>query len=154
MSQQTLWEAPCTTLEATQRLGRALGQAAALGSVLGLVGDLGAGKTTFVQAFAAGFGVDALGEVVSPTYTLANEYPAPRGLLLHMDFYRLQDAAAAQALGLHEQLYRRDAVVAVEWANLLRDLMPAHTLWVTLQVLASGERVCTMPATARPAGYL
>jgi tRNA threonylcarbamoyladenosine biosynthesis protein TsaE len=154
MSHPTLWEAPCTTLEATQRLACALGQAAALGSVLGLVGELGAGKTTFVQAFAKGFGVEGLSEVVSPTYTLVNEYPAPRGLLLHMDFYRLQDSAAACALGLQEQLHRGDAVVAVEWANKLPSLMPQHTVWVTLQVLDCGERVCSLPATARPAGFL
>ena len=154
MSTQTLWEAPCTSLEQTQQLAQALGQGAAMGSVWGLVGEMGAGKTTFVQAFAKGFGVDALGEVVSPTYTLVNEYPAPRGLLLHMDFYRLQDSAAACALGLQEQLHRGDAVVAVEWANKLPSLMPQHTVWVTLKVLDSGERVCRLPASARPAGFL
>jgi tRNA threonylcarbamoyladenosine biosynthesis protein TsaE len=107
-----------------------------------LVGPLGAGKTTFVQGLARGLGVAELSEVLSPTYTLVNEYPTrPKEKirrLVHIDLYRLADGAKAEALGIDEYLHRADAVVAVEWADSQPQLFGPETIWV--RFVGAGER--------------
>jgi len=94
------------------------------GAVLALIGDLGAGKTCFVQGLAEGLQVT--GPVNSPTYTLVNEYEG-RLPLYHMDVYRLNDPEEALDFGLNEYLYGR-GVTVIEWADRLGDLLPA-TAW-------------------------
>ncbi len=104
---------------ATQNFGKLLGRSLPAGSVLLLAGDLGSGKTTFVQGIAAGLGVTD--PVVSPTFTLINEYPEGRIPLYHLDLYRLSAAEAADLylenywLGLEFPL----GIVAIEWAERL-----------------------------------
>ena len=132
------------SLAATRKLGKRLAQTLKPGDVLALVGGLGAGKTTLVQAIARALDVADPAEVVSPTYTLVNEHPTPRGTLVHIDLYRLTDVESAVALGLGEQLERRDAIVIVEWADRFGGLIPAHATWVTLRVGQSGERAATI----------
>lgn len=122
----------------TQAVGAVLGQLVAGGQVLALSGDLGAGKTTFVQGVATGMGVRS--RVTSPTFVLINEYEAAQGRrLVHADTYRLADAAIlldAATFGLAELLddaSRDDAtVVAVEWAERVRPLWPEGTLQIEL----------------------
>jgi tRNA threonylcarbamoyladenosine biosynthesis protein TsaE len=87
------------------------------GSVVLLVGDLGAGKTVFVRGLALGLGLDP-DAVSSPTFTLIQEYRG-RPSLYHVDLYRLQ-GADVDDLGL-EELVAGDAIVAVEWAEKLRE---------------------------------
>lgn len=94
------------------------------GAVLALIGDLGAGKTCFVQGLAEGLKVS--GPVNSPTYTLVNEYEG-RLPLYHMDVYRLNDPEEALDFGLNEYLYGR-GVTVIEWADRLGDVLPA-TAW-------------------------
>lgn len=132
------------TLAATRKLGKRLAQRLKPGDVLALVGALGAGKTTLTQALARALDVEDAGEVLSPTYTLVNEHPFAGGMLLHLDLYRLRDAESAVALGLVEQLNRRDAIVVVEWADRFPELIPAQALWLVLRVGQSGERTATM----------
>ncbi|MEZ4708501.1 MAG: tRNA (adenosine(37)-N6)-threonylcarbamoyltransferase complex ATPase subunit type 1 TsaE [Caldilineaceae bacterium] len=103
--------------------------------VIALSGELGAGKTTLTQGIAAGMGVQ--GPVTSPTFTLVNEYPLAQGVLIHMDSYRLgesNDGAAleAAAFGIDELLDTDHAVLIIEWAERLRDLLPVDTLLITL----------------------
>ena len=98
-------------------LGQALGQRLRGGEVILLFGPLGAGKTEFVRGLAAGLGIDAT-EVSSPSYALINEYGG-RLTLYHVDVYRLA-AADLPDLGL-EDLYGRNVVVAIEWAERLEE---------------------------------
>jgi tRNA threonylcarbamoyladenosine biosynthesis protein TsaE len=86
------------------------------GSLLVLSGPLGAGKTTFVRHLARALGSPA--EVTSPTYALVHEYPTPAGTLVHVDAYRLPDAASLWALGLDE-LRDRARLTVVEWGESL-----------------------------------
>ena len=88
------------------------------GSLLVLTGPLGAGKTSFVRHLAAAMGSDAA--VTSPTYALVHEYPSPVGTLVHVDAYRLADAAALHALGLDDARERAHLTV-VEWGEPLLD---------------------------------
>ena len=99
----------------TEALGEAWGRAAVSGLVIGLTGDLGAGKTQLVKGLARGLGVTA--RVHSPTFTLVNEYPGGRLPLFHLDLYRLETRGQIIAAGLEDFLYEPDGVAVIEWAE-------------------------------------
>lgn len=97
------------------------------GSVLALVGDLGAGKTHFVKGLAAGLGHAE--EVTSPTFTLLHEYAGGRLPLYHFDFYRLDSEQEALRMGLDDYL-EATGVCVVEWGDKFRFLLPRDTQWI------------------------
>ena len=124
--------------QATQMLGRALGEQLPAGSVLLLKGDLGSGKTTLVQGLGEGLGIPAID---SPTFTLINEYTEGRLPLYHIDLYRL---SAAEADGLFLETYWdgvevEPGIVAIEWSERLTYLPPAP-IEVALSYLPAGRR--------------
>src|SRR5213080_325372 len=98
--------------EETEALGEALGRAARGGELIGLVGELGAGKTCLVRGLARGLGADP-DRVHSPSFITVTEYPGGRLPLVHVDLYRLADPLAEE-LSLREALYG-EGVAAVEW---------------------------------------
>lgn len=98
----------------TESLGEQWGGEAHAGLVIGLTGDLGAGKTQLVKGLARGLGITA--RVHSPTFTLVNEYAGGRLRLFHLDLYRLETPAQITAAGLEEYL-RPDGVAVIEWAE-------------------------------------
>ena len=97
----------------TERLGERLARAAKPGTVIGLSGDLGAGKTAFVRGFARGLG--CTGRAHSPTFALLNEYPGGRCRLFHLDLYRLAGPEDVRGAGLEEYLVAPDGIAVVEW---------------------------------------
>ena len=101
--------------EDTFKLGEAVGRAAEGRLVIALMGDLGSGKTVFVQGLARGLAVPEGFMITSPSYTLINEYPG-RLPLFHADFYRLSGAVDIESTGLFD-MADGDGVVAVEWAE-------------------------------------
>ncbi len=122
---------------ATERLGAALGQRLTAGAVLGLVGNLGAGKTSLVRGLARGLGVDDPDAVASPTYLLVIEHPGPLPLL-HMDAYLPGKLTGFLADGGLDYLADCRGVMAVEWGDRLRSVLPGHTVWVTLTAHCQG----------------
>jgi tRNA threonylcarbamoyladenosine biosynthesis protein TsaE len=100
----------------TEALGEAWGRAAESGLVIGLSGDLGAGKTQLVKGLARGLGIVA--RVQSPTFALVNVYPGGRLSLFHLDLYRLDTPEQIAAAGLEEYL-RPAGVAVIEWAERL-----------------------------------
>src|SRR5438045_3542609 len=98
----------------TEALGEAWGRAAAGGLVIGLSGDLGAGKTQLVKGLARGLGIAA--RVHSPTFTLVNVYTGGRLTLFHLDLYRLESREQILAAGLEEYLSPA-GVAVIEWAE-------------------------------------
>ncbi len=106
------------------------------GGVVALQGELGSGKTTFVQGMAAALGIAR--PVTSPTFTLVGEYPGGRILLVHMDLYRLRSADDLLTIGFPEYLERK-ALIAVEWPERAGDLLPPETIWVKIS-LTNDER--------------
>jgi tRNA threonylcarbamoyladenosine biosynthesis protein TsaE len=103
----------------TQMLGIDLGKSLTAGSVILLTGNLGSGKTTFVQGLAQGMGI--VDSIVSPTFTIINEYFSGRLPLYHLDLYRLNSAEVDDLqlesywLGIESEL----GIVAIEWAERL-----------------------------------
>jgi len=109
----------------TRSIASALGRDLAMGTVLLLSGDLGAGKTAFVRGLAEGLGIDP-DEVTSPTFTLVHEYRGGRLPLIHVDLYRL-DRADLDEIGLDQDL-AATGIVAVEWSERLSRRIPEATM--------------------------
>ena len=112
----------------TKNLAAAMAEQAQPGDLLLLVGDLGAGKTTFAQGYAAALGVSE--PVTSPTFTLAREYHG-RLLLHHLDVFRLDQISEVLDLGLPE-LLDSDGVILIEWGDAIRQALPNDYLEVAL----------------------
>jgi tRNA threonylcarbamoyladenosine biosynthesis protein TsaE len=125
--------------EQTLALGKRLGASLIGGSVLGLVGRLGAGKTLLIRGIAAGNATVSEPNVTSPTFTLIHEYPG-RHTLYHIDAYRLNGIEELRSLGFDE-LLGSDSVVAVEWADRVAGMMPEDTLWLTMESNGETSRV-------------
>jgi tRNA threonylcarbamoyladenosine biosynthesis protein TsaE len=135
----------------TRRLGRRLALLLQPGDVLALVGDLGAGKTRWIQGVCQGLGV--ADSVVSPTFTLVNEYHG-KWPVYHIDLYRLADAAEALSFGLDDYLYGA-GISMIEWADRAVDFLPDDHLTVELYHLEeSKRRVVLRPHGARFVGLL
>jgi tRNA threonylcarbamoyladenosine biosynthesis protein TsaE len=113
----------------TLALGRRLGALVATGDLIGLHGDLGAGKTVLVRGLAEGLGI-AAGKVRSPTFTLVNEYAGGRLPLYHVDLYRIAPTAVDR-MALREYLYG-DGVCVVEWFERLGEDAPHLDIDVTI----------------------
>jgi tRNA threonylcarbamoyladenosine biosynthesis protein TsaE len=119
-----------SSVEGTRSLGRAVSEALRPGDVVALSGDLGAGKTAFVQGAADGLG--ARGPVVSPTFTLVREY-AGRVPVVHIDVYRLDRVQDVLDIGFDEYLDGR-SVVFIEWGDVIQGLLPESWLGVRLSL--------------------
>jgi tRNA threonylcarbamoyladenosine biosynthesis protein TsaE len=140
---------PLPNLLATQKLGIVLGRSLPLGSILLLEGDLGSGKTTLVQGIGQGLGIEE--PIVSPTFTLINEYPDGRVPLYHLDLYRLD---AAETTALHLETYWEGqemplGIVAIEWAERLAHRPTPH-LQVRLTFAAPEMRQANLTAVEMP----
>jgi len=132
------------SLDETRALGEKIGKTLDSGTVLALSGDLGSGKTTFIQGLAKGLDVPDNYYITSPTYTLINEYPG-RYHLFHVDLYRLENYADFDDIGLYEIL-RSDGVVAIEWADKLpKNLLPEY-LAIHIDILNDESRKISMAA--------
>lgn len=131
-------------------VGESWGRALQPGLVIGLCGDLGAGKTQLVKGLALGLGISAT--VQSPTFALVNIYTGGRLVLFHLDLYRLDTPEQIVAAGLEEYLQPK-GVTVIEWAerwfggrspgpNLQQSSFPApnRIRWVRLEVVSESER--------------
>lgn len=126
------------TPEAMIDLGNAAGAAARPGTVIALVGGLGAGKTHWTKGFVAAMGSSA--EVTSPTFGLVHEYPGGRLPVFHLDFYRLESAGELIALGWDE-LLEQDGVIIAEWGDKFPEMLPPDTRWLHFSVEGDGSRI-------------
>ena len=111
-------------LDDTNALAAALAGVLTAGDVVGLAGDLGAGKTTFVRAACRALGVTD--PVTSPTFTIVHEYDADVPIV-HVDAYRLASTAEFRSIG-SDELFGLDSIAFVEWAGQVQDALPADRL--------------------------
>lgn len=126
-----IWEIKSRSVEETEALGEALGQAAKSGDVITLDGDLGAGKTAFTRGLARGMGLRS--RVTSPTFTIVNEYNDANGVakLFHFDTYRLSSSDDFYDAGLDEY-FDRDGVCAIEWSSVIEDALPEDRIAISI----------------------
>jgi tRNA threonylcarbamoyladenosine biosynthesis protein TsaE len=124
--------------EETRTLGRELSLTLGENSVIGLSGDLGAGKTELVKGIAEGLG--STDPVTSPTFALVHEYRGGRLPLFHMDFYRLQDEKELDEIGFEDYL-RRQGVCAIEWVDRFAARIPREAIRIEIQISSPNERL-------------
>lgn len=123
--------------EQTRQIGTRLGEVLRPGDVICLQGDLGAGKTTFVQGIAQGWG--SLDSVSSPTFIIVNVYRRrDQACLFHMDAYRLDSTPEAEELDIDTMLSQ--GPLLIEWPERMDGLVPPEHLWVRFEYLAEDER--------------
>jgi tRNA threonylcarbamoyladenosine biosynthesis protein TsaE len=114
-------------------------------TVVALSGDLGAGKTTFVQTLAKELGVTDT--VTSPTFTIMKSYATTSQWfenLVHLDVYRLEDINETTPLRLSEILKMPNTLVCIEWAEKIKEILPANTIYVDIKSLPNEVREITI----------
>lgn len=124
--------------EETFFVGRIIGENLIAGDTVALIGELGAGKTCFTQGVARGMGIPEEYKITSPSFTLINEYPG-KITLYHFDLYRLQGSQDMEDMGYDEYLFG-EGVSVIEWAEKMKDVLPAETLFVSFTYLDENER--------------
>ena len=122
--------------------GENLGQKITAPSVIELIGDVGAGKTTFTRGLAKGLGIAA--PVTSPSFTIMKSYAAPNGTILtHYDFYRLSDPGL-MAEDLEESISSNNTITVVEWGNSIENILPKGRHIIKIELLDDGSREVTI----------
>ena len=116
--------------EDTFGVGEQLAKEAHPGDVYTLEGDLGVGKTVFTKGMARGLGIEE--PVTSPTFTILQEYESGKMPLYHFDVYRIGDPEEMDEIG-YEDCFFGEGICLVEWANLIQDIMPKETKWITIE---------------------
>jgi tRNA threonylcarbamoyladenosine biosynthesis protein TsaE len=127
----------CGAPHDTFTLGVRLGEKLTPGSVVLLVGPLGAGKTVLAKGISRGLGIPE--EIASPTYTIISEYRREGAWLHHIDLYRIEGRDQLENLGL-EDLVRGDSVVVVEWGEKLEPLLDIPYTRITIALAPDGGR--------------
>ena len=102
--------------------------------VLGLIGDFGGGKTCFLQGFAQGLGIKQ--RVLSPTFIIMRRF----NNFYHIDCYRIQKPQELLDLGFKRIIANPKNIVAVEWADRIRKIMPLNTIWIEFELIGERKR--------------
>lgn len=114
----------------TFELGKSLGESAKPGDVFTLEGDLGVGKTIFTKGLADGLGIRE--DVVSPTFTIVQEYEDGRMPFYHFDVYRIGDVEEMDEIGYEEYIHG-EGVCLIEWANLIEEILPEKRIRIIIE---------------------
>jgi len=115
--------------------------------VIGLEGELGGGKTTFLQGFAKGLGIKE--KILSPTFVILKKFQLNNltikqfNNLYHIDCYRIEKSKQLLDLGFEEIISNPKNIIAVEWAEKIRKIMPKHTLWIKFKFVNEKTRKIT-----------
>ncbi|MDD5823430.1 MAG: tRNA (adenosine(37)-N6)-threonylcarbamoyltransferase complex ATPase subunit type 1 TsaE [Firmicutes bacterium] len=126
----------------TEAFGLMLAQNAEPGDVIGLVGDLGTGKTALSKYIARGLGVTET--VSSPTFNIVKEYSSGRLPLYHFDVYRLSDGEELLDIG-GDEFFDGDGLCIVEWADIVLSVMPEDAILIRIEYTDNdGERMLTI----------
>lgn len=135
-------EAISHSVEETEALGAELAKNLRSGDVVTLIGEIGAGKTTFVRGLALGLGV-AAGSVASPSFVLVRQYTSGRMPLYHADLFRLENLPQAANVGL-EECYEAGGVTLIEWANKVPGVLPEQFLEIRFEAMDPESRRLTL----------
>lgn len=129
--------------EDTQDLANRMGQKITQEIAIALTGDLGSGKTTFVQGLAQGLGVSDKYYVTSPTFGILNTYPAAPFTLCHLDLYRLESSDELEYIGF-DDLLDNNNIIVVEWPKILEDISFAFDIEITFTFDAQYNRIISI----------
>jgi tRNA threonylcarbamoyladenosine biosynthesis protein TsaE len=136
-----------TALDQTTKLAASIGGQLRGGELIELISDVGGGKTTFVGGLITGMG--SMDRVSSPSFTVCNEYRAGSLTCYHFDFYRLNEPGI-MAHEVTEIMHDRSAIIVVEWAGIIENVLPDARL--TIQITATAD-TCRRFALSAPAAY-
>lgn len=108
--------------------------------ILALSGELGSGKTTFVQGFAKALGIKE--KIISPTFVLIRQHKIPnaKNMLYHIDLYRLENLDDLKPLGLEELWQSDNNIVLIEWAEKAKKLLPKNTTYIKFETQDENKR--------------
>ncbi len=108
--------------------------------IFALYGNLGSGKTTFIQGFAKGLGITK--RILSPTFILVRNYKIPKSssTFYHIDLYRTNDLEDLKGLGLNELFNNPNNIIAIEWAEKMRGLLPKERIDINFEYLEENKR--------------
>jgi len=111
------------------------------GGVIALSGELGSGKTTFVQGFAKGLGIKE--KIISPTFVLIRQHKIPNSkrMLYHLDLYRLEDPQEIKNIGLEEIINNPENTVLIEWAEKIKNQLSRGAFFVNFESVSENERI-------------
>ncbi len=133
----------------TQNLGKKLAKTLKGGELVALYGNLGGGKTTFVQGLAMGLGIKR--RIISPTFIIIRTYdlrPKTKDQRLttfyHVDLYRTETTADIRGLGVDEIIGNSNNIVVVEWAEKMRELLPKQRIDIYFEYLDENKREITV----------
>ena len=134
--------------EETKKLGRDFAKSLTKGDIVCLYGDMGSGKTTFVQGLAEGLEIKQ--RIISPTFIMIRQYKArinDKGLMIndfyHIDLYRMGSKRDIESLGIEEIINNKDNIVVIEWAQNLKNLMPEKRIVVQFYYTGENKRKVT-----------
>lgn len=122
----------------TQKLGEKISADLKPGSILALYGELGSGKTTFIQGLARGLGIKK--RIISPTFVFIRQYPTKNRIFYHVDLYRIDGVIDIQGLGLKDIFADSRAIVAIEWAEKIKEVLPKKRIDIFFEYLGEGQR--------------
>ncbi len=108
------------------------------GEVLALYGDLGSGKTTFMQGLAKGLGIER--QIISPTFIIMRTYNAGNKNLYHLDLYRIETEEQAVDLGLKDLMGEQENIVAIEWPDKIENVLPENRINIYFTYLEDERR--------------
>lgn len=129
--------------EETKKIAQTLSQKIKRG-VIALTGELGTGKTTFVQGFAQALGIKE--KIISPTFIIVRQHkiPGTKKPLYHIDLYRLDDEKQVKDLGLENLTADPKNLILIEWAEKAKGLLPKNTVWLYFEKLGQQKRSITL----------
>lgn len=119
----------------TQKLGEKIGRSLSRPEILCLYGDLGSGKTTFLQGLAKGLGIKK--RITSPTFVFMKQYQSS---FFHVDLYRINNVKEAKGLGLDEIFNNPKAIVAIEWAERIKEILPKKRTDIYFDYVSKNQR--------------
>ncbi|MCJ7792791.1 MAG: tRNA (adenosine(37)-N6)-threonylcarbamoyltransferase complex ATPase subunit type 1 TsaE [Candidatus Marinimicrobia bacterium] len=123
----------------TQSLGQKIGLDLKPGCLLALYGELGSGKTTFIQGLAKGLGIKK--RILSPTFVFIRPYPlSSKGTFYHVDLYRINKVSEAAGLGLEEIFADPEAITVIEWAERIKPILPQKRTEIFFEYLGDNQR--------------
>ncbi len=109
--------------------------------ILNLIGDLGAGKTTFVQGFASGLGIKK--KILSPTFVILNKFKIKDRFFYHIDCYRIENIEEIKSLEIEEILKDPQSIILIEWGEKIKKILPTDTIRINFDVLEENKRKIT-----------